>query len=113
MNMYGTSNTNSVNKRLGVWRQLTAYAIKKRLLSRSDCLDAGAKNFGIYDDPRDQSKPKNPLSIADEDKLLQMMDDNNDQFWSDCFTVAIDNTYEWTIFGGGNNGSGLYTRRKG
>ena len=90
MNMYGTSNTNSVNKRLGVWRQLTAYAIKKRLLSRSDCLDAGAKNFGIYDDPRDQSKPKNPLSIADEDKLLQMMDDNNDQFWSDCFTVAID-----------------------
>ncbi len=29
------------------------------------------------------------------------------------FTVAIDNTYEWTIFGGGNYGSGLYTRRIG
>ena len=89
MNMYGTSNTNSVNKRLGVWRQMTQYAIKKRLLSRSDCMeDTG--NYGIYDDPRDQSKPKNPLSIEDEDKLLQMCDDNNDDFWGDCFAVAID-----------------------
>ena len=26
------------------------------------------------------------------------------------FTVAIDNTYEWTIFGGGNYGSGMATR---
>ena len=89
MNMYGTSNTNSVNKRLCVWRQMTQYAIRKRLLSRSDCMeDTG--NYGIYDDPRDQSKPKNPLSIEDEDKLLQMCDDNNDDFWGDCFAVAID-----------------------
>ena len=29
------------------------------------------------------------------------------------YTVGIDNTYEWTIIGGGNNGSGLYTRRRG
>ena len=29
MNMYGTANTNSVNKRLGVWRQITQYAIRK------------------------------------------------------------------------------------
>ena len=33
---------------------------------------------------------KNPLSIEDEDKLLQMCDDNNDDFWGDCFAVAID-----------------------
>ena len=90
MNMYGTSNTNSVNKRLGVWRQLTAYAIKKRLLSQSDTLDPSKKNYGIFDDPRDQSKPKEPLSLADEDKLLQMLADNNDDLWRDCFTIAID-----------------------
>ena len=90
MNMYGTSNTNSVNKRLGVWRQLTAVAIKKRLLSLSDTLDPSKKNFGIFDDPRAVSKPKAPMSLADEDKLLQMMADNNDDFWRDCFTIAID-----------------------
>ena len=89
MNMYGTANSNSVNKRLGVWRQMTQFAIKKRLFSRSDCLE-DEKNYGIYDDPRNQSKPKTPLTIDDEDKLIQMCDDNNDDFWSDCFSVAID-----------------------
>ena len=53
-------------------------------------MDPAKKNFGIYDDPRDQSKPKNPLSIEDEDKLLQKCDENNDDFWGDCFAVAID-----------------------
>ena len=89
MNMYGTANTNSVNKRLGVWRQITAYAIRKRLFSRQDCID-DTKNFGIFDDPRNQSKPKDPMTIEDEDKLLQKCDENNDDFWGDCFAVAID-----------------------
>ena len=89
MNMYGTANTNSVNKRLGVWRQITQYAIKKRLFSRQDCIE-DTKNFGIQDDPRNQSKPKDPLSLEDEDKLLEKCDENNDDFWGDCFAVAID-----------------------
>ena len=89
MNMYGTANTNSVNKRLGVWRQITAYAIRKRLFSRQDCID-DTKNFGIQDDPRNQSKPKHPMTIEDEDKLLEKCNENNDDFWGDCFAVAID-----------------------
>ncbi len=90
MNMYGTSNTNSVNKRLGVWRQLTELAIEKRLLSQSDTLNPAKKNWGIFDDARDQSKPKAPLSLDDENTLLQMLADNNDDLWRDCFTIAID-----------------------
>ena len=81
MNMYGTSNTNSVNKRLGVWRQLTAKQLRKDLLVSLIRIDPAKKNFGIFDDPRDQSKPKAPLSLDDEDKLLQMLADNNDDFW--------------------------------
>ena len=90
MNMYGTSNTNSVNKRLGVWRQLTECAIEKRLISISDTLNPAKKNWGIKDDPRSMSKPKAPMSLADENKLLQKCYDLNDDFWTDCFTIAID-----------------------
>ncbi len=53
MNMYGTSNTNSVNKRLGVWRQITAYAIRKDFLVFL-IVSLMRKNYGIYDDPRNQ-----------------------------------------------------------
>ena len=72
-----------------MWRQITQYAIKKRLFSRQDCIE-DTKDFGIQDDPRNQSKPKDPLSLEDEDKLLEKCDENNDDFWGDCFAIAID-----------------------
>ena len=90
MNMYKTVNTNSVNKRLGVWRQITAYAIKKRLFSLSDTLDPSKKNFGIEDEKRNQSKPKPPLSIEQEENLFAVIREYEDSFWEDCLTVAID-----------------------
>ena len=90
MNMRGTVNTNSVNKRLGVWRQITAYAIKKRLFSLSDTLDPSKKNFGIEDEKRNQSKPKPPLSIEQEESLFAVIREYDDSFWEDCLTVAID-----------------------
>ena len=49
MNMRGTVNTNSVNKRLGVWRQFTAEAIRMKLWNLSDCINPSKKNFGIED----------------------------------------------------------------
>ena len=30
------------------------------------------------------------MTIEDEDKLLEKCDENNDDFWGDCFAVAID-----------------------
>ena len=90
MNMRGTFNTNSVNKRLGVWRQITAEAIRMKLWNLSDCIDPSRKCFGIEDFPRNKSKPKKPLSIEEEDRLLNTIEKYNDDFWYDCIVVAID-----------------------
>ena len=90
MNMRGTVNTNSVNKRLGVWRQITAEAIRTKLFSLSDCIDASKKNFGIEDEARNQSKPKPPLSVEQEEHLLDTIKEYNDSFWWDCIVVALD-----------------------
>ena len=90
MNMRGTVNTNSVNKRLGVWRQITAEAIRTKLFSLSDTMDASKKNFGIEDEARNQSKPKPPLSVEQEEHLLDTIKEHNDSFWWDCIVVALD-----------------------
>ena len=90
MNMRGTVNTNSVNKRLGVWRQITAEAIRMKLWNLSDCIDPSRKCFGIEDFARNKSKPKKPLSIEEEDRLLNTIWKYNDSFWYDCIVVAID-----------------------
>ena len=90
MNMRGTVNTNSVNKRLGVWRQLTAEAIRLKLWNLSDCINPSKKNFGIEDYSRNKSKPKKPLSIDEEDQLLATIEKYNDDFWYDCIVVAFD-----------------------
>ena len=78
MNMRGTVNTNSVNKRLGVWRQITAEAIRMKLWDLSDCIDPSRKCFGIEDFARNKSKPKKPLSIEEEDRLLNTIKKYND-----------------------------------
>ena len=92
MNMRGTFNTNSVNKRLGVWRQITAEAIRMKLWNLSDCIDPSRKCFGIEDFARNKSKPKKPLSIEEEDRLLNTIKKDNDDFWYACSVVAIDSS---------------------
>ena len=92
MNTRQTANNRSVNKRLGLWRMLTAYAIKKRLFSHSDCLDPSptAKNFGIVNSEITLPQPKDPLSVEQEDQLLDTIKLYEDSFWWDCLVVAFD-----------------------
>ena len=87
-----TVNNRSVNKRLGLWRMLTAYAIKKRLFSHSDCLDPSptATNFGIVNMTFSAPEPKDPLSVEQEDQLLDTIKKYEDSFWWDCLVVAFD-----------------------
>ena len=102
MNMRGTVNTNSVNKRLGVWRQITAEAIRSKLFSLSDTIDPSKKNFGIEDERRNQSEPKPPLSVQQEEDLLEIIKTHNDSFWYDCIVFYFFLGYEYffcrTIF---------------
>ena len=90
MNNYNSCSTNTVNKRLGLLRQLTAYAIKQRLFSLDDCIDPSNKNFGIQDERRAESKPKPALSIAEENTLLDTIAQREDGFWYDVIVFAID-----------------------
>ena len=91
MNMYGTSNTNSVNKRLGVWRQITAnMQLRKDFLVVLIALILIRKTLVSLTTQETRVNLKTPMTIEDEDKLLQKCDDNNDDFWGDCFAVAID-----------------------
>ena len=90
MNNYNSCSTNTVNKRLGLLRQLTSFAIKQRLFSLDDCIDPSAKNFGIQDERRAESKPKPALSIAEENQLLDTCKLREDGFWYDVIVFAID-----------------------
>ncbi len=90
MNNYNSCSTNTVNKRLGLLRQLTSFAIKQRLFSLDDCIDPSAKNFGIQDERRAESKPKPALSIAEEQQLLNTCKLREDGYWYDVIVFAID-----------------------
>ncbi len=90
MNNYNTCSTNTVNKRLGLLRQLTAHAIRQRLFSLDDCIDPSNKNYGIQDERRAESKPKPALSIAEENDLLDTVAKYEDGFWYDVIVFAID-----------------------
>ena len=90
MNNYNSCSTNTVNKRLGLLRQLTQFAIKQRLFSLDDCIDPSAKNYGIQDERRAESKPKPALSIAEEQTLLKTIQKYEDGYFYDVIVFALD-----------------------
>mgnify|MGYP001168221647 FL=1 len=91
MNTYGTASGKTINRRLGVLRMITKQAIKSRLFNADDVLDpSNQNNYGITNVPEDESKPKAPLSLAEEDQLLDCMLEYKEDYWYDVIAFAID-----------------------
>lgn len=91
-NFMGSVSNNSINKRLGVIREILRYAIRKRILDAKDVPnpDPRVKNMGVVDLPRGDSKQKPAFTIEEQERFIKMARDCNDDEFADCITVGFD-----------------------
>ena len=91
-NMKGTVSSGSINKRLGVLRNVMKYAIKKRLLSNDQLInpDNRVKNMGFVDEPRHESKRKPAFTMTEQEIFLETAEQYGDRKWHDLWCFAFD-----------------------
>ena len=91
-NMKGTVSSGSINKRLGVLRNVMKYAIKKRLLSNDQLInpDNRVKNMGLVDLPRGESKRKPAFTMTEQEIFLETAEQYGDRKWHDLWCFAFD-----------------------
>jgi integrase len=99
----GSVANGSINKRLGVIREILRYAIKKRLLKPDEVPnpDPRVKNMGIVDLPRGESKQKPAFTIEEQETFIRKIRDCGDDWFADVITVAFDfgMRHEGELFG--------------
>jgi len=91
-NMKMSVSSGSINKRLGVLRNVMKYAIKKRLLSNDQLInpDKRVKNMGLVDLPRGESKKKPAFTMTEQEDFLDVVAKCGDQKWHDLWCFAFD-----------------------
>lgn len=90
-NSIGTASSSSINKRLGVIRELVRLAIKHRLMNYTECLNPNPsiKNLGIEDLPRGESTPKPVMSLREQEKFIETIEQSGDEVFADMMTWAF------------------------
>ena len=91
-NMKMSVSSGSINKRLGVLRNVMKYAIKKRLLSNDQLInpDNRVKNMGLVDLPRGESKKKPAFTMTEQEIFLETVEQYGDRKWHDLWCFAFD-----------------------
>lgn len=90
-NSIGTVSSSSINKRLGVIRELVRLAIKHRLMNYTECLNPNPsiKNLGIEDLPRGESTAKPVMSLKEQEKFIETIEQSGDEMFADMMTWAF------------------------
>lgn len=91
-NMKGSVSSSSINKRLGVLRQINGYAMSKRLLSSEQLInpDPRVKNLGIQNLPKGKSQRKPAFTLWEQEQFLAVIKKEDSQFWYDHWAFAFD-----------------------
>lgn len=91
-NGMGSVSNNSINKRLGVIREVLRYAIKKRLLKPDEVPnpDPRVNNMGVVDLPRGDSKQKPAFTLQEQETFIQNVRDFGNDWFADLITVGFD-----------------------
>lgn len=90
-NIRGTASSSSINKRLGVIRELVRLAIKHRLMNYTECLNPNPsiKNLGFEDLPRGMSTHKPVMSLKEQEKFIDTIEQSGDEVFADMITWAF------------------------
>lgn len=91
-NGMGSVSNNSINKRLGVIREVLRYAIKKRLLKPDEVPnpDPRVNNMGVVDLPRGDSKQKPAFTLEEQENYIKAVREFGNDWFADLLTVAFD-----------------------
>jgi integrase len=101
-NGLGTVANNTINKRLGLIRELMRLAIKNKYLTLDECIDPSKKNLGVQDLPRGTSKQKPALTLAEQTDFINSIrkygDDNFANMMEFAFETGMRHSTELNAF---------------
>ncbi|MDA1338470.1 MAG: phage integrase SAM-like domain-containing protein, partial [bacterium] len=89
-NAYGSSGNGTVNKRLGLIRELMRTAIKNKYLTLDECIDPTKKNLGVVDLPRSKAKQKPALSLFEQSEFIAVMRKYGDDHFANMMEFAFE-----------------------
>lgn len=90
MNNIGTCSNGSINKRLGVIRELMRCAIKNKYLLVNECIDPSKKNLGVEDLPRGTAQQKPALTLAEQSNFISVIRSYGDDDFANCMEFAFE-----------------------
>lgn len=101
-NGLGTVSNNTINKRLGLIRELMRIAIKNRYLTLDDCIDPTKKNLGVQDLPRHVAPQKPAMTLAEQHQFISLIrkigDDNFANMMEFAFETGMRHSTELNSF---------------
>jgi integrase len=101
-NALGTVANNTINKRLGLIRELMRIAIKNRYLTLDECIDPTKKNLGVQDLPRTVSQQKPTMTFAEQHQFISVIrkygDDNFANMMEFAFETGMRHSTELNSF---------------
>jgi integrase len=101
-NGLGTVANNTINKRLGLIRELMRVAIKNRYLTLDECIDPTKKNLGVQDLPRTVSQQKPAMTLSEQHHFISVIrkagDDNFANMMEFAFETGMRHSTELNSF---------------
>lgn len=89
-NGLGTVGASTINKRLGLIRDLMRLAIKNKYLTLDECIDPSKKNLGVQDLPRGGSKQKPALTLAEQQSFIDVIRKAGDDEFANQMEFAFE-----------------------
>jgi integrase len=89
-NGLGTVGNGTINKRLGLIRELMRLAIKNKYLTLDECIDPSKKNLGVQDLPRGTSKQKPAMTFAEQQSFIQVIRNYGDDNFANMMEFAFE-----------------------
>jgi len=89
-NGLGTVSNGTINKRLGLIRELMRLAIKNRYLTLDDVIDPTKKNLGVQDLDRSVTKQKPALTLAEQQNFISVIRKYGDDDFANMMEFAFE-----------------------
>lgn len=89
-NNIGSCSNGSINKRLGVIRELMRCAIKNKYLLIDECIDPSKKNLGVEDLSRSARQQKPALTLAEQSNFISVIRSYGDDDFANMMEFAFE-----------------------
>ena len=101
-NGLGSVSNSTINKRLGLLRELMRISIRKRYLVLNECIDPTKKNLGVIDLPRTVSQQKPIMNLSEQIHFITVIrkagDDNFANMMEFAFETGMRHSTELNTF---------------